>query len=65
MPWNIKENSAECRGGYAVIKDSGELVSCHPSRSRAEAHLRALYASESDSNKPKKSILRGEVSSGE
>jgi hypothetical protein len=60
MPWNIKENSAECRGGYAVVKDSGELVSCHPSRSRAEAHLRGLHASETDSNKPKKSILRGE-----
>lgn len=60
MPWNIKQNAAGCKGGYAVVKDSGELVGCHPSKSRAEAHMRALYASEADSKKTKKSILKGE-----
>lgn len=57
MPWEIKQNSAGCRG-YAVVKQgSGELVGCHPSKSRATAHLRALYASEADSKKVKKTIL--------
>lgn len=56
MPWQIKQNSAGCKG-YAVVKEgTEELVGCHPSRSRAVAHLKALYASES--NKTKKfSIL--------
>lgn len=60
MPWQIKENSAGCKG-FAVVKEgTGELVGCHPSKSRATAHLRALYASEADSKKTKKSILKGE-----
>ena len=60
MPWQIKQNAAGCKG-YAVVKESnGELVGCHPSKSRATAHLRALYASEADSKKIKKSILKGD-----
>lgn len=60
MPWQIKQNSAGCKG-YAVVKeDTGELVGCHPSKSRATAHLKALYASEADSKKIKKSILKGD-----
>jgi hypothetical protein len=59
MPWNIKRNAAGCKG-FAVVKEDGELVGCHPSESRAQAHLKALYASEADSKKTKKSILRGE-----
>lgn len=50
MPWNVKRNTAGCKG-YAVVKETGELVGCHPSKSRAEAHLRALYASEADAKK--------------
>lgn len=57
MPWEIKENSAGCRGFAVVKQGSGELVGCHPSKSRATAHLRALYASEVDAKKIKKSIL--------
>jgi hypothetical protein len=57
MPWNIKQNAAGCKG-YAVVKETGELVGCHPSKSRAVAHLRALYASEADGKKVKKSILK-------
>ena len=46
MPWKIEQNAAGCRG-FAVIKeDDGKLVGCHPSKSRALAHLKALYASE-------------------
>jgi hypothetical protein len=59
MPWNIKRDVPGC-AGYAVVKESGKLVGCHPTKSAAEAHLRALYASEADSKKIKKSILRGE-----
>lgn len=57
MPWQIKQGTAGCKG-YAVVKEgTGELVGCHPSKSRATAHLRALYASEADSKKIKKTIL--------
>lgn len=57
MPWQIKQGAAGCKG-YAVVKEgTGELVGCHPSKSRATAHLRALYASEADSKKIKKTIL--------
>lgn len=59
MPWNIKQNTAGCKG-YAVVKETGELVGCHDSKSKASAHLRALYASESNSKKNIKSILKGE-----
>jgi hypothetical protein len=43
MPYNIKQNVAGCRG-FAVVNDKGELKGCHPSRGRALAHQRALYA---------------------
>lgn len=57
MPWEIKRNVAGCKG-YAVVKQgSGELVGCHPSQSRANAHLKALYASEANSKQVKKTIL--------
>lgn len=59
MPWKVKQGVAGCKG-YAVTKESGELVGCHPSKSRAEAHMRALYASEADSKKINKSILKGD-----
>jgi hypothetical protein len=52
MPWKIKQGVAGCKG-FAVVKEGGELVGCHPSQSRAAAHMRALYASESDTKKMK------------
>jgi hypothetical protein len=58
MPWQIQQNAAGC-SGYAVIKEgSGELVGCHAGRTAAEAQLRALYASESDSKKMDESKKR-------
>lgn len=60
MPWQIKHGAAGCKG-YAVVKqDTGELVGCHPSKSMATAHLRALYSSEQDTKKIKKTILKEE-----
>lgn len=59
MPWKVEQGVAGCKG-FAVVKEGGELVGCHPSKSRAEAHMRALYASEADAKKIKKSILKGE-----
>lgn len=48
MPWKIVHGAAGCKG-YAVIKESdGSLVSCHPGKSAAVAHLKALYASETE-----------------
>ena len=59
MPWKIKHGASGCKG-YAVVKETGELVGCHPSKSRASAHIRALYASEADNKKILKSILKGD-----
>lgn len=60
MPWQIKQGVSGCKG-FAVVKEgTNELVGCHPSKTRATAHLRALYASEADANKIKKSILKGD-----
>lgn len=57
MPWQIRRGAAGC-SGYAVVKeDSGKLVGCHPTETAAKAHLRALYASESNKGSTKK-ILR-------
>ena len=50
MPWEIKQNTAGC-SGYAVVKEDGKLVGCHPTRSRAVAQMKALYASEADAKK--------------
>ena len=61
MPWQIKRVAAGCKG-FAVVKESdGKLVGCHPTKSAANAHLQALYASEADSKKIKKSILKGDL----
>jgi hypothetical protein len=56
MPYNIKQNTAGCRG-FAVVNDKGELKGCHPSKSRALAHQRALYAATANESKVKKTIL--------
>ena len=60
MPWQIKHGAAGCKG-YAVVKESnGDLVGCHPTKSKALAHLKALYSSEADTKKAqeaKKKIL--------
>jgi len=50
MPYNIKQNSAGCKG-FAVVNDKGELKGCHPSKSRAMAHMRALYAATANEQK--------------
>jgi hypothetical protein len=51
MPWNIKQGAAGCKG-YAVVKETGELVGCHPTKSAASAHLKALYANEVEKANP-------------
>lgn len=45
MPWDIKRNYGGCKG-YAVVKEGGEVVGCHKTRTAAIAQQRALYASE-------------------
>lgn len=48
MPWHISDTAPGCNG-YAVVKDdTGEVVTCHKTKDDAEAHLKALYASEAD-----------------
>lgn len=57
MPWQVKHGAAGCKG-FAVVKQSdGSLVGCHPTRTAANAHLKALYSSEAESKKIKKTIL--------
>jgi hypothetical protein len=57
MPYNIKQNVAGCRG-FAVVNDKGELKGCHPSRGRALAHQRALYAATANEEKMKENKKR-------
>lgn len=42
-PWHIERRGSQ----YCVVLDAGnETVKCHPTRARALAHMRALYANE-------------------
>lgn len=53
MPWHIEKRSGE----YCVVKtDTGESSGCHPTRHEATAQMRALYASESGSQREGKAI---------
>lgn len=45
MPWEVRQKGAQ----HCVVKEGGEVVKCHPTREKALAHLRAIYA-----NYPKK-----------
>lgn len=46
MPWHIETNYSGCTG-YAVVKDdTGDIITCHPTRTDAKKHLAALYAAE-------------------
>ena len=42
MPWKVRKRGDE----YCVVKFDGEVEKCHPTRPKANAHMRALYASE-------------------
>ena len=52
MPWKVEQGAAGCKG-FAVVNDKGELKGCHPSKSRAAAHQRALYAATANEEKMK------------
>jgi HK97 family phage prohead protease len=53
-PWHIEEQD----GKFCVIKDSdGTTEDCHDTREEAMAHMRALYASESDKEKSMKAAM--------
>jgi hypothetical protein len=56
MPYHVG-TSDDCPPSkpYAVIKDAdGEVMGCHETKEKAEAQLRALYASETKTAKPLK-----------
>ena len=57
MPYNIRQGAAGCKG-FAVVNDKGELKGCHPSKSRASAHMRALYAATANEEKMKEKKKR-------
>jgi hypothetical protein len=45
MPWKIVAGGKGCP--FEVVSaDTGKHVACHPTRAKAEAHLRAPYANE-------------------
>jgi hypothetical protein len=46
MPYNIGSRGSNGCSGYPVLKEDGEIMGCHNTRSEAEAQQRALYASE-------------------
>lgn len=52
MPYKVGvKGSAKGCGGYPVVKEGGEVVGCHPTRAKADAHLQALYANVPDAQK--------------
>lgn len=54
MPYKVATNIEGC-SAYAVIKpNTGELVACHPTKAKAAAHVRALYANVPDAVKSAK-----------
>jgi len=47
MPWDVVRDSRCPKSKpFGVVKESGELVACHPTKTAAQAQRRALYASE-------------------
>jgi len=47
MPWKVEKRGEK----FAVVsKENGDVEGTHDTRSEAEAQVRALYASEDDSN---------------
>lgn len=58
MPWDIAINHPGCeRGEWAVIKQGGGLVACHPDQASAKRHLAALYANEGEGMSADTTIL--------
>jgi len=56
MPWKVQKSP---RGGYDTVKkSSGKVVGHHTSKAKAEAQLRALYASESGRERRKPASKR-------
>lgn len=49
MPWHVSKGHSGCPDAkpYAVIKETdGSVEGCHPTRTEANDHMRALYANE-------------------
>lgn len=44
MPYDIKRGVSGCSGYAVVVSTTGKRVGCHPTKSAAEWHQRALYA---------------------
>jgi HK97 family phage prohead protease len=54
MPWRIEKRE----GKFCVIKETdGSTEKCHPTRKEAEAHMKALYASETSTRTATTEIL--------
>lgn len=63
MPWLIVENHPKCDEPFAVVKqdDRDDVEGCHPTREKAEAQMRALYASENRAPVEARAAVVGEV----
>lgn len=50
MPYELRKGGGGCKGWAVVKQGSGAVVpgGCHPTRAKAVAHLRALYANVPD-----------------
>lgn len=47
MPWKIQQKNNE----YCVVKMDGSVVTCHPTKAKALAHLKALYVNVPEARK--------------
>jgi len=58
MPWHIDTAHADCRSGYAVVKDDdGSVEGCHRTRREALAQIAALNIAEAERAAAKTAII--------
>lgn len=64
VPWRVVDNAEGCDGYAVVKKDTGKVVHCHPTRARALAQMRALYANEAQTAAAIGALARGLLEGG-
>lgn len=45
MPYHVGSKGSNGCSGFPVVSDTGKVMGCHPSASKAKEQVQALYAS--------------------
>jgi hypothetical protein len=64
MPWQVTKKGKEFCVEKVMGEGKTENVTCHPSRDKALAHMRALYANEPGARKAPKTAKAWEEAMG-